>query len=186
MIELTNTIKWAAAACVSIQTVGKALEHFQTNWFRDNIPFQPMMKMMWLRQPLNLSTWYAKHRDARGSFSQMADAAAWRQITQRMPRSAVQKKLLPALAWSDPKQMTIAGAKFQEANAELQSYQAGTPVSRCPSWWWTEQHFEQAPNLIQNIVDYLDVPSVRSEKTAADGELSAGCSQGSNLSAADH
>lgn len=45
--------------------------------------------------------------------------------------------------------------------------------------------FEQAPNLIQNIADYLDVPIGKIREMAADGELSADVVKAAIFSAAD-
>lgn len=45
--------------------------------------------------------------------------------------------------------------------------------------------FEQAPNLIQNIADYLDVPIGQIREMAADGELSASVVKAAIFSAAD-
>lgn len=82
------------------------------------------------------------------------------------------------------KQMTIAGASTQEAaNAELQLSQAlGSGVLRGDE---LNSIFEQAPNLIQNIADYLDVPIGRIREMAADGELSASVVKAAIFSAAD-
>lgn len=68
--------------------------------------------------------------------------------------------------------MTIAGASTQEAaNAELQLSQAlGSGVLRGDE---LNSIFEQAPNLIQNIADYLNVPIGKIRSMAQDGELSA-------------
>lgn len=80
--------------------------------------------------------------------------------------------------------MTIAGASTQEAaNAELQLSQAlGSGVLRGDE---LNSIFEQAPNLIQNIADYLDVPIGRIREMAADGELSASVVKAAIFSAAD-
>ena len=82
------------------------------------------------------------------------------------------------------KQMTIAGASTQEAaNAELQLSQAlGSGVLRGDE---LNSIFEQAPNLIQNIADYLDVPIGQIREMAADGELSANVVKAAIFSAAD-
>ena len=82
------------------------------------------------------------------------------------------------------KQMTIAGASTQEAaNAELQLSQAlGSGVLRGDE---LNSIFEQAPNLIQNIADYLDVPIGKIREMAADGELSADVVKAAIFSAAD-
>ena len=80
--------------------------------------------------------------------------------------------------------MTIAGASTQEAaNAELQLSQAlGSGVLRGDE---LNSIFEQAPNLIQNIADYLDVPIGKIRDMAADGEITGDIVKAAIFSAAD-
>lgn len=80
--------------------------------------------------------------------------------------------------------MTIAGASTQEAaNAELQLSQAlGSGVLRGDE---LNSIFEQAPNLIQNIADYLDVPIGQIREMASEGELSADVVKAAIFAAAD-
>ena len=68
--------------------------------------------------------------------------------------------------------MTIAGASTTEAsNAMLQLSQAlGSGVLRGDE---LNSIFEQAPNLIQSIADYLDVPIGKIREMAANGQLTA-------------
>lgn len=82
------------------------------------------------------------------------------------------------------KQMVIAGAGTQEsANAMLQLSQAlGSGVLRGDE---LNSIFEQAPNLIQNIADYLDVPIGQIREIASEGELSADIVKASVFAAAD-
>jgi tape measure domain-containing protein len=82
------------------------------------------------------------------------------------------------------KQMTIAGASTQEAaNAELQLSQAlGSGVLRGDE---LNSIFEQAPNLIQNIADYLDVPIGKIRDMASEGELSADVVKAAIFAASD-
>lgn len=178
--ELTNTIKRAVAAYVSIQSVGKALnisdELVQTtsrlNMMNDGVQTTAELVNMV----------YAAAQDARGSFSQMADVVA------RFGNNAkdVFSSSEEVVAFADliQKQMTIAGASTQEAaNAELQLSQAlGSGVLRGDE---LNSIFEQAPNLIQNIADYLDVPIGKIREMAADGELSADVVKAAIFSAAD-
>ena len=178
--ELTNTIKRAVAAYVSIQTVGKALnisdELVQTtsrlNMMNDGVQTTAELVNMV----------YAAAQDARGSFSQMADVVARFGNNARDAFSSSEE----VVAFADliQKQMTIAGASTQEAaNAELQLSQAlGSGVLRGDE---LNSIFEQAPNLIQNIADYLDVPIGKIREMAADGELSADVVKAAIFSAAD-
>lgn len=82
------------------------------------------------------------------------------------------------------KQFTIAGASAIEAsNASLQLTQAlGSGVLRGDE---LNSIFEQAPNLIQNIADYLEVPIGAIREMASDGELTADIVVASMFAAAD-
>lgn len=178
--ELTNTIKRAVAAYASIQTVGKALnisdELVQTtsrlNMMNDGVQTTAELVNMV----------YAAAQDARGSFSQMADVVA--RFGNNAKDAFSSSEEVVAFADLIQKQMTIAGASTQEAaNAELQLSQAlGSGVLRGDE---LNSIFEQAPNLIQNIADYLDVPIGKIREMAADGELSADVVKAAIFSAAD-
>lgn len=178
--ELTNTIKRAVAAYVSIQTVGKALnisdELVQTtsrlNMMNDGVQTTAELVNMV----------YAAAQDARGSFSQMTDVVA--RFGNNAKDAFSSSEEVVAFADLIQKQMTIAGASTQEAaNAELQLSQAlGSGVLRGDE---LNSIFEQAPNLIQNIADYLDVPIGKIREMAADGELSADVVKAAIFSAAD-
>lgn len=178
--ELTNTIKRAVTAYVSIQSVGKALnisdELVQTtsrlNMMNDGVQTTAELVNMV----------YAAAQDARGSFSQMADVVA--RFGNNAKDAFSSSEEVVAFADLIQKQMTIAGASTQEAaNAELQLSQAlGSGVLRGDE---LNSIFEQAPNLIQNIADYLDVPIGKIREMAADGELSADVVKAAIFSAAD-
>lgn len=178
--ELTNTIKRAVAAYVSIQSVGKALnisdELVQTtsrlNMMNDEVQTTAELVNMV----------YAAAQDARGSFGQMADVVA--RFGNNAKDAFSSSEEVVAFADLIQKQMTIAGASTQEAaNAELQLSQAlGSGVLRGDE---LNSIFEQAPNLIQNIADYLDVPIGKIREMAADGELSADVVKAAIFSAAD-
>ena len=178
--ELTNTIKRAVAAYVSIQSVGKALnisdELVQTtsrlNMMNDGVQTTAELVNMV----------YAAAQDARGSFSQMADVVA--RFGNNAKDAFSSSEEVVAFADLIQKQMTIAGASTQEAaNAELQLSQAlGSGVLRGDE---LNSIFEQAPNLIQNIADYLDVPIGKIREMAADGGLSADVVKAAIFSAAD-
>ena len=178
--ELTNTIKRAVAAYVSIQSVGKALnisdELVQTtsrlNMMNDGVQTTAELVNMV----------YAAAQDARGSFSQMTDVVA--RFGNNAKDAFSSSEEVVAFADLIQKQMTIAGASTQEAaNAELQLSQAlGSGVLRGDE---LNSIFEQAPNMIQNIADYLDVPIGKIREMAADGELSADVVKAAIFSAAD-
>lgn len=178
--ELTNTIKNAVLAFVSIQSVGKALnisdELVQTtsrlNMMNDGLQStQELVNMV-----------YAAAQDARGSFSEMANVVA--RFGNNAGDAFGSSEEVVAFADLIQKQMTIAGASTQEAsNAMLQLSQAlGSGVLRGDE---LNSIFEQAPNLIQSIADYLDVPIGKIREMAADGELSADVVKAAIFASAD-
>ena len=113
---------------------------------------------------------YIAAQDARGSFGDMADVVA--RFGNNAKDAFSSSAEVVQFAGLIQKQMTIAGASAQEAaNAELQLSQAlGSGVLRGDE---LNSIFEQAPNLIQNIADYLDVPIGQIREMASEGELSA-------------
>lgn len=178
--ELTNTIRNAVLAFVSIQSVGKALnisdELVQTtsrlNMMNDGLQStQELVNMV-----------YAAAQDARGSFSEMADVVA--RFGNNAGDAFGSSEEIVAFADLIQKQMTIAGASTQEAsNAMLQLSQAlGSGVLRGDE---LNSIFEQAPNLIQSIADYLDVPIGQIREMASEGELSADVVKAAIFASAD-
>lgn len=166
--ELTDTIKNAVLAYVSIQSIGNALnisdELMQTisrlNMMNDGVQStQELVNMV-----------YAAAQDARGSFAEMADVVA--RFGNNAKDAFSSSEEVVAFADLIQKQMTIAGASTQEAsNAMLQLSQAlGSGTLRGDE---LNSIFEQAPNLIQSIADYLDVPIGKIREMASEGELSA-------------
>lgn len=167
--KLTDTIKGVVAAYASIQSVGKALDisdqltltTSRLDMMNDGVQdTSDLVKMV-----------YAAAQDARGSFSDMADVVA--RFGNNAKDAFSSSAEVVAFADLVQKQMTIAGASTQEAsNAMLQLSQAlGSGVLRGDE---LNSIFEQSPNLIQTIADYLDVPIGQIREMAADGELSAG------------
>ena len=165
---------------MSIQSVGKALnisdELVQTtsrlNMMNDGLQStQELVNMV-----------YAAAQDARGSFSEMADVVA--RFGNNAGDAFGSSEEVVAFADLIQKQMTIAGASTQEAsNAMLQLSQAlGSGVLRGDE---LNSIFEQAPNLIQSIADYLDVPIGKIREMAADGELSADVVKAAIFASAD-
>lgn len=172
---LADTIKHAVAAYVSIQSVGKILnmsdELTQTTSRLDmmNNSFNQINGTANETSEL-VNMVYAAAQDARGSFGDMASVVA--RFGNNARDAFGSSEEVVAFADLVQKQMTIAGASTQEAaNAELQLSQAlGSGVLRGDE---LNSIFEQAPNLIQNIADYLDVPIGQIREMASEGELSA-------------
>lgn len=149
--DLTDTIKNAVLAYVSIQSLGKVLnisdELVQTasrlNMMNDDLQStQDLLNMV-----------YLSAQNARGSFSEMTNVVA--RFGNNAGDAFGSSAEVVAFAELVQKQMTIAGASTQEtSNAILQLSQAlGSGVLRGDE---LNSIFEQAPNLIRNIADYIE------------------------------
>lgn len=178
--ELTDTIKNAVLAYVSVQSIGNALnisdELMMTisrlNMMNDGVQStQELVNMV-----------YAAAQDARGSFAEMADVVA--RFGNNAKDAFGSSEEVVAFADLVQKQMTIAGASTQEAsNAMLQLSQAlGSGTLRGDE---LNSIFEQAPNLIQSIADYLEVPIGQIREMASEGELSADVVKAAIFASAD-
>lgn len=184
---LMGMIKRVVGAYVGIQSVGKILnmsdELTQTTSRLDlmNNSFNEINGTANETSEL-VNMVYVAAQDARGSFSDMASVVA--RFGNNARDAFGNSEEVVAFADLVQKQMTIAGASTQEAaNAELQLSQAlGSGVLRGDE---LNSIFEQAPNLIQNIADYLDVPIGQIREMAADGELSADVVKAAIFAAAD-
>lgn len=125
---------------------------------------------------------YASAQNARGSFTDMAAVVA--KFGNNAKDAFGSSEEVVAFANLIQKQMTIAGASTQEAsNAMLQLSQAlGSGVLRGDE---LNSIFEQAPNLIQSIADYLDVPIGKIREMAQDGQLTADVVKAAIFASAD-
>ena len=177
---LVNTIKGAVAAYVSIQSVGKAL-NLSDELVQTTSRLEMMNDGVQTTEEL-INSVYAAAQDSRGSFGDMASVVA--RFGNNAKDAFGSSEEVVAFANLVQKQMTIAGASTQEAaNAELQLSQAlGSGVLRGDE---LNSIFEQAPNLIQNIADYLNAPIGKIREMAADGELSADVVKAAVFAASD-
>ena len=178
--EMVNTVKRLATAYLSIQTlssvIGVSDELVSTTARLDQMndglqTTDELLKMV-----------YISAQDARGSFGDMAAVVAKFGNNAKDAFSSSQEVV--AFANLIQKQMTIAGASTQEAsNAMLQLSQAlGSGVLRGDE---LNSIFEQAPNLIQSIADYLDVPIGKIREMAQDGQLTADIVKAAIFASAD-
>lgn len=166
--NLVSAIKRMAGAYLSIQTAGKIL---QTSDEITQTTSRLNMMNDGLQSTADLYNMvYVAANDARGSLGDMASVVA--RFGNNAKDAFSSSAEVVQFANLVQKQMTIAGASTQEAaNAELQLSQAlGSGVLRGDE---LNSIFEQAPNLIQNIADYLNVPIGKIRSMAQDGELSA-------------
>lgn len=125
---------------------------------------------------------YQSAQNARGSFTDMAAVVA--KFGNNAKDAFGSSEEVVQFANLVQKQMTIAGASTQEAsNAMLQLSQAlGSGVLRGDE---LNSIFEQAPNLIQSIADYLDVPIGKIRGMASDGQLTADVVKNAIFASAD-
>ena len=178
--DLVGTIMKAAAAYLSIQTIGNVL-NISDELTLTTARLDMMNDGLQSTQELTNMV-YAAAQDARGSFGDMADVVARFGNNARDAFSSSEEVV--AFANLVQKQMTIAGAGTQEAsNAMLQLSQAlGSGVLRGDE---LNSIFEQAPNLIQSIATYLDVPIGKIREMAQEGELSADVVKAAIFASAD-
>lgn len=178
--DFLDKIENIAAAYISMQAVEKVLdvsdELVQTTSRIDmmNDGLQSTDELM--------SMIYMSAQDARGSFDGMADVVA--RFGNNAKDAFSSSEEVVQFANIIQKQMTIAGAGTVEAqNAMLQLSQAlGSGVLRGDE---LNSIFEQAPNLIQSIADYLDVPIGAIREMASEGELTADVVKAAIFASAD-
>lgn len=166
--DLVSAIKDAVAAYVTIETV-KAVFNASDELIQTKSRLDMMNDGLQSTQDL-LNMTYVAAQDARGSFSDMADIVA--RFGNNAKDAFDSSAEVVQFANLIQKSMTIAGASTQEAAAaELQLSQAlGSGVLRGDE---LNSIFEQAPNLIQNIADYLNVPIGKIREMAQEGKLTA-------------
>lgn len=125
---------------------------------------------------------YQSAQNARGSFTDMASVVA--KFGNNARDAFDSSAEVVAFTNLIQKQMTIAGASTAEAsNAMLQLSQAlGSGVLRGDE---LRSIFEQAPNLIQSIADYMDVPIGQIRSLAEEGQITADIVKNAIFAAAD-
>lgn len=168
------------AAYAGMQTVEKAMdisdELTQTtakiNMMNDGLQTTPEL--------MNLI--YQSSQNARGSFMDMAAVVA--KFGNNAAEAFGSSEEVVAFANLIQKQMTIAGASTAEAsNAMTQLSQAlGSGALRGDE---LNSIFEQAPNLIQSIADYLNVPIGKIREMASEGKLTADIVKSAIFAASD-
>ena len=185
--ELVDTVKRLALAYLSMQSVQKIFD------VSDELTMTTA-RLDQMNQAFNeingtatetdtiVKQIYASAQNARGSFGDMAAVVA--KFGNNARDAFASQDEVIAFANLIQKQMTIAGASTQEAsNAMLQLSQAlGSGVLRGDE---LNSIFEQAPNLIQSIADYLDVPIGKIREMAQDGQLTADTVKAAIFSSAD-
>ena len=125
---------------------------------------------------------YNSAQDARGLFTKMLDVVA--RFGNNAKDAFSSNEEVVAFSNLIQKQMTIAGASTQEANAAILqlSQGLGSGVLRGEE---LNSIFEQAPNIIQSIADYLDVPIGQIRTMAQEGQLTANVVKNAIFAASD-
>lgn len=178
--ELTNTIKRAVAAYVSIQSVGKALnisdELVQTtsrlNMMNDGVQTTAELVNMV----------YAAAQDARGSFSQMAANVA--KIGNLAGDAFSSSEQIVVFAEQLNKQMKLSGASTQEASAAMlqltQSLAKG-----CLNGDELTSVMENGSAVTKTIAEYMGITQGELKDLAAEGQVTSDIIIAAMLGAAD-
>lgn len=166
--ELTNTIKRAVAAYVSIQSVGKALNisgELATTTARLDLMNDNLQSTQELTNMV-----YAAAQDARGSFGDMASNVA--KLGTLAGDAFSSSAEIVAFANQLNKQMKLSGASTEEASSAMlqltQSLAKGTLNGD-----ELTSVMENGSMVIQTIADYMGVTQGEIKDLAADGQVTS-------------
>ena len=178
--KLIDIIKGAVAAYVSVQTVEKALDlsdQLTSTTARLNLMNDGLQTTQDLQNMIYLSA-----ERSRGAYQQTADAVSKLGLMAGDAFSSSEEII--AFTEQLNKQFTIAGTEAAGIDAAmLQLTQAmGSGVLRGEEY---NSVLEQAPNIIQAIADYLDVPKGQLKDMAAEGQITAEIVKNAMFAAAD-
>lgn len=178
--ELTNTIKRAVAAYVSIQSVGKALnisDELATTTARLDLMNDNLQSTQELTNMV-----YAAAQDARGSFGDMASNVA--KLGTLAGDAFSSSAEIVAFANQLNKQMKLSGASTEEASSAMlqltQSLAKGTLNGD-----ELTSVMENGSMVIQTIADYMGVAQGEIKDLAADGQVTSDIIIAAMLGAAD-
>lgn len=178
--DLMNMIKGAVAAYVTIQSVTSALnlsDQLTSTTARLNLMNDGLQTTAELQDMIYLSA-----ERSRGAYQTTADAVSKLGL---MAGDAFDSSA-EIIAFTEQlnKQFTIAGTEAAGIDAAmLQLTQAmGSGVLRGEEY---NSILEQAPNIIQSIADYLEVPKGQLKDMAAEGQITAEIVKNAMFAAAD-
>lgn len=178
--ELTNTIKRAVAAYISIQSVGKALnisDELASTTARLNLMNDNLQSTQELTNMV-----YAAAQDARGSFGDMASNVA--KLGTLAGDTFSSSAEIVAFANQLNKQMKLSGASTEEASSAMlqltQSLAKGTLNGD-----ELTSVMENGSMVIQTIADYMGVAQGEIKDLAADGQVTSDIIIAAMLGAAD-
>lgn len=180
MDGLAKKAMGVVAAYVSIQSIGKVMDlsdMMTQTTARLNLMNDGLQTTEELQDKI-----FASAQRSRTEFLATADVVA--KLGQRAGDAFSSNDETIAFAENLNKMFVIAGASQQEiSSASLQLTQAlGSGVLRGEE---LNAVFESAPNVIQSIADYLDVPIGKIREMASDGEITASIVKNALLSATD-
>ena len=178
--ELMQTIKGAVAAYATIQTLSAALnlsDQLTSTTARLNLMNDGLQTTQDLQNMIYLSA-----ERARGSYQATADAVS--KLGLMAGDAFSSSKEIIAFMEQVNKQFTIAGTEAAGIDAAmLQLTQArGSGVLRGEEY---NSILEQAPNIIQAIADYMEVPKGQLKDMAAEGQITAEIVKAAMFAAAD-
>lgn len=178
--QLMNMIKGAVAAYATIQTVTSALDlsdQLTSTTARLNLMNDGLQTTQDLQNMIYLSA-----ERARGSYQATADAVSKLGLMAGDAFSSSEEII--AFMEQVNKQFTIAGTEAAGIDAAmLQLTQAmGSGVLRGEEY---NSILEQAPNIIQAIADYMEVPKGQLKDMAAEGQSTADIVKAAMFAAAD-
>lgn len=178
--DLMKTIKKAVAAYATIQTFSSALDlsdQLTSTTARLNLMNDGLQSTQDLQNMIYLSA-----ERARGSYQATADAVSKLGLMAGDAFSSSEE--IVAFMEQVNKQFTIAGTEASGIDAAmLQLTQAmGSGVLRGEEY---NSILEQAPNIIQAIADYMEVPKGKLKDMAAEGKITADIVKAAMFAAAD-
>lgn len=178
--ELMQTIKGAVAAYATIQTLSAALnlsDQLTSTTARLNLMNDGLQTTQDLQNMIYLSA-----ERARGSYQATADAVS--KLGLMAGDAFGSSEEIIAFMEQVNKQFTIAGTEAAGIDAAmLQLTQAmGSGVLRGEEY---NSILEQAPNIIQAIADYMEVPKGQLKDMAAEGLITADIVKAAMFAAAD-
>ena len=178
--DLMNMIKGAVAAYASVQTIGKVMDLSDQLTFttaRINLMNDGLQSTQDLQNMIYLSA-----ERSRGAYQATADAVSKLGLMAGDAFSSSEEII--AFTEQLNKQFTIAGTEAAGIDAAmLQLTQAmGSGVLRGEEY---NSILEQAPNIIQAIADYMEVPKGQLKDMAAEGQITAEIVKNAMFAAAD-
>lgn len=178
--DLMNMIKGAVAAYASVQTIGKVMDlsdQLTSTTARLNLMNDGLQTTQDLQNMIYLSA-----ERSRGAYQATADAVSKLGLMAGDAFSSSEEII--AFTEQLNKQFTIAGTEAAGIDAAmLQLTQAmGSGVLRGEEY---NSILEQAPNIIQAIADYMEVPKGQLKDMAAEGQITAEIVKNAMFAAAD-